>query len=99
MHTNRLTWFNAMTLYFTLGTSDGSTQGPCVCRAELDTQLEVLNSFVALGNVLVSAYLLDDEGVRIDLPIEAFDGSPIAAPLRSLTKEYQQLLGVCHGSR
>ncbi|MFD2573866.1 hypothetical protein ACFSUS_24735 [Spirosoma soli] len=88
-----------MTLYFSLGASDGSPASPCVCCAELEIQLDVLNSFVALGNVLVSAYLVDDEGNRIDLPIEAFDGSPIVGQLLNLTQEYQQLLGVCHGSR
>lgn len=83
-----------MTLYFSLLTSNGSIQGPCVCCAELDTQLEVLNSFVALGNTLLSAYLLDDEGVRFDLPVEAFDGSRMANSLRDLTREYQQVLEV-----
>ncbi len=81
-----------MTLYFLLGTADGFVYSPCVCCAELDTQLEVLNSFVALGNVLVSAYLVDDDGVRIDLPVEAFDGLSVAGSLQNLTKEYQQLL-------
>lgn len=81
-----------MILYFLLGTADDFVHSPCVCCAELDTQLEVLNSFVALGNVLVSAYLIDDDGVRIDLPVEAFDGLPVTGPLRNLTKEYQQLL-------
>ena len=81
-----------MTLYFTLGTSDGSLHGPCVCSAEFDIQLEVLNSFVALGNVLLSAYLIDDEGIRIDLPVDAFDGLPIADRIRKLTTAYRQLL-------
>ena len=88
-----------MTLYFSLGASDGSPTSPCVCCAELEIQLDVLNSFVALGNRLVWAYLVDEEGLRIDLPVEAFDGLPIAASLHNLTREYQQLLGVCHGSR
>ena len=84
-----------MTLYFSLGASNGSISSPCVCCAELDIQLEVLNSFVALGNTLLSAYLLDD-GIRIDLPVEAFDGSPIADCIRNLTKEYQQVLSTSH---
>lgn len=88
-----------MTLYFSLRASDSSLTSPCVCSAELVTQLEVLNSFVGLGNVLLSAYLMDDEGIRIDLPVEAFDGLPIADSLRDLTKEYQQVLGVYHGSK
>lgn len=81
-----------MTLYFSLGASNSSIHSPCVCCAELDIQLEVLNSFVANGNVLLWAYLLDDDGHRIDLPVEAFDGSPIADCLRNLTKEYQHSL-------
>ncbi len=83
-----------MTLYFSLGASDSSLHSPCVCCAEFDIQLEVLNSFVALGNVLLSAYLMDDDGVRIDLPVEAFDGLPIADCMRNLTKEYQQSLSI-----
>lgn len=83
-----------MTLYFSLAVPDDSTNSPCVCCAELDIQLDVLNSFVAIGNVLVSAYLIDDNGVRIDLPVDAFDGTPIANGLSKLTQEYQQLLRV-----
>jgi hypothetical protein len=59
-----------MTLYFTLAASDC----PCICCAELEIQLEVLTSFLALGNVLVAAYLMDENGIRMDLPVEAFDG-------------------------
>lgn len=77
-----------MTLYFALQASDA----PCVCCAELEIQLDVLNSFLAIGNVLESAYLLDEDGTRFDLPVEAFDGSPVAEDLRNLTREYQQLL-------
>ena len=85
-----------MILYFLLGTADGFVHSPCVCCAELDIQLEVLTSFVATGNVLLWAYLLDDDGLRIDLPIEAFDGSSIADDMRKLTTEYQQLLYSLH---
>lgn len=84
-----------MTLYFTLGSPDDrANASPCVCCAELEIQLDVLNSFVANGNVLLSAYLLDDDGVRMDLPVDAFDGLPIAESLRKLTKAYQQQLRV-----
>lgn len=83
-----------MTLYFSLGASDGSLNSPCVCCAEFEILLDVLNSFVAIGNVLVLAYLVDDEGTRIDLPVEAFDGLPVADCMRMLTQEYQQRLNV-----
>jgi hypothetical protein len=89
-----------MTLYFSLGASDSSLSSPCVCCAELDIQLEVLNSFVAIGNVLLSAYLIDDDGICVDLPVEAFDGLPAADCIRNLTKEYQELLGgINHSER
>jgi hypothetical protein len=81
-----------MTLYFSLGASEGAPGSPCVCCAELDTQLEVLNSFVATGNRLLWAYLLDDDGVRMDLPVDAFDGLPVARSLQRLTQAYQQVL-------
>ncbi|WP_460672937.1 hypothetical protein [Larkinella ripae] len=81
-----------MFLYFSLSASDGSLTGPCVCCAEFEIQMEVLSSFVALGNVLLSAYVIDDDGFRIDLPVEAFDGLPVANCVKILTSEYQQLL-------
>lgn len=81
-----------MFLYFSLVASDGTISGPCVCSAEIEIQMEVLNSFVAIGNVLLSAYLMDEDGFRIDLPVEAFDGLPVANRILSLTKQYQQVL-------
>ncbi|GAB4012769.1 hypothetical protein EXU85_26045 [Spirosoma sp. KCTC 42546] len=83
-----------MTLYFSLKAPDGTLHSPGVCCAELEIQLEVLNSFVANGNVLVSAYLLDEKGKRFDLPVEAFDGSSIVDHLLQLTREYHQVLRV-----
>ena len=80
--------FNAMTLYFSLEDTDS----PCVCSAELEILMEVLNSFVAIGNVLSWAYLIDEDGLRIDLPVYAFDGLPIADCIRTLTVEYQHVL-------
>ncbi|MFD1143699.1 hypothetical protein ACFQ4C_21400 [Larkinella insperata] len=79
-----------MTLYFFLRDSDS----PCVCCAELEIQLDVLNSFLAIGHVLESAYLLDDNGTRLDLPIGAFDGLPVTNSIRNLTLEFQHLLEV-----
>ncbi|WP_421829968.1 hypothetical protein [Larkinella sp.] len=79
-----------MTLYFYLEASDS----PCVCSAEFETLLDVLNSFVAIGNQLLSAYLLDDDGIRIDLPVRAFDGLPIAGCLQNLSRDYQHLLAI-----
>lgn len=79
-----------MTLYFSLEATDS----PCVCCADLEILLDVLNSFVAIGNVLVSAYLIDEDGLRIDLPVDAFDGLPIVNKLQTLTAEYQQVLEV-----
>ena len=79
-----------MTLHFSLAASDT----PCVCRAEFEPLLEILNGFVAIGNQLLSAYLVDDDGIRIDLPPEAFDGLPITGCLQNLTKEYNDLLGM-----
>lgn len=54
--------------------------------------MDVLNGFVAVGNVLLSAFLMDDDGIRIDLPVAAFDGMPIAGDMQNLTSAYQYLL-------
>ena len=77
-----------MTLYFSLEDTDS----PCVCCAELETLMDVLNSFVAIGNRLSWAYLMDEDGLRIDLPVDAFDGLPIANYMRIITKDYQHVL-------
>ncbi|GAB3890446.1 hypothetical protein GCM10028803_01250 [Larkinella knui] len=79
-----------MILYFFLEASDS----PCVCSADLETLMDVLNGFIAVGNVLSSAFLLDDDGTRIDLPVDAFDGLPMARGMHNLTKEYHSLLRV-----
>ena len=82
----------AMTLYFSIMPLDGYVPSQCVCCAEFDVQLEVINSFVALGNVLVSAYLINEGGIRLDLPVEAFDGASVTKDLRKLTLAYQHEL-------
>ncbi|GAB3702309.1 hypothetical protein GCM10027592_31590 [Spirosoma flavus] len=56
--------------------------------------MDVLNSFVAMGNVILSAYLIDDDGFRMDLPVAAFDGLPIANSVQGLVQQYQQLVSV-----
>ncbi|MFC5410703.1 hypothetical protein ACFPMF_15375 [Larkinella bovis] len=60
------------------------------CR-QIEEHFEVLNSFVAAGYRLEEAYVVD-EGKRIDLPLEAFDGQPMSASLRELQEQYQQVL-------
>lgn len=94
--TGDLSNVKAMTLYFFLKTTGSLLVGPCVCCAEFDIQMEVMNSYVAHGDILQSAYLLDEEGMRTDLPVEAFDGSPMTGDIQNLTKEYQQLLRVLY---
>ncbi|WP_461080441.1 hypothetical protein [Spirosoma flavus] len=79
-----------MTLHFSVADSDS----PCVCCAELEILMDVLNSFVAMGNVILSAYLIDDDGFRMDLPVAAFDGLPIANSVQGLVQQYQQLVSV-----
>ena len=54
--------------------------------------MDVLNGYVAIGHVLSWAYLMDEDGLRIDLPVDAFDGLPIADYMRTITKEYQHVL-------
>jgi hypothetical protein len=76
----------AMTFYLSVAPLDESAHSQCICCAELDLQLDVINSFVAIGNVLESAYLIDEEGVRLDLPIEAFNGASVVEGLRKLTR-------------
>ncbi|MFD1143529.1 hypothetical protein ACFQ4C_20550 [Larkinella insperata] len=78
-----------MFLYFSYSSSDGYVQRQHLPSEELEIHLDTLNCFVAFGYVLKSAYLVDEQGGRSDLPVEAFDGWPIAYHLLNLQKEYQ----------
>ncbi|MGV3556944.1 hypothetical protein [Larkinella arboricola] len=81
-----------MFLYFSCLSSDGEVLPHTLYADQLEIHLDTLNSFVAFGKVLVAAYLIDDEGHCTDLPIEAFDGWPIADHVLNLQEQYQMVL-------
>ncbi|MFD1143730.1 hypothetical protein ACFQ4C_21560 [Larkinella insperata] len=81
-----------MWLIFSSVSSSGEPYTHGLRCTELEGHFEVLNSFVAAGYQLLSAFLVD-QGHRMDLPLEAFDGSPMRDPLHQLQEQYQQVLG------
>jgi len=59
--------------------------------ASIEANLDFLNHLIAQGHTLLTAHLIDDER-RIDLPLVAFDGLPVATALQALQKEWQAIL-------
>jgi hypothetical protein len=59
---------------------------------EIEQYIDVLNHYVVSGYKLLSACLIDDDGIQTELPLEAFDGNPVGEYIRKLQMEYQQVL-------
>lgn len=81
-----------MWLYFSSLSPAGAPLNHTLFCADLEGHVDTLNGAVAVGYQLLSAYLIDEEGRRTDLPAEVFDGQPMSACLRELEVEYQMLL-------
>ncbi|GAB2561696.1 hypothetical protein [Spirosoma aerophilum] len=58
----------------------------------IEAAFEALNAVFAKGNHIIQAALIDDEK-RTALPVDAFDGDSVSAPMQELENEWQQLLG------
>ena len=82
----------AMNLFFSHASSDGLVLSQTLQSDDLEAQMDVLNCFVAFGYTLLSAYLIDEQGCRTDLSIDAFNGEPIGDCMRELQKQYQKVL-------
>jgi hypothetical protein len=81
-----------MWLYFSLCYSQGKNRSRRLYSTELEHLMEVLNYFAGSGCQLLSAFLVDDEGRRTDLPLAAFDGLPVTCGMQGLEREYQRAL-------
>lgn len=57
----------------------------------LETGFELLSKLTAQGHALLKAYLIE-KGKVIDLPVEAFDGSPFQKPIQQLENQWTALL-------
>ncbi|WP_138990935.1 hypothetical protein [Larkinella sp. C7] len=81
-----------MWLYFSLCYSQGKNRSCRLYSNELEHLMEVLNYFAGSGCRLLSAFLVDNEGKRTDLPLTAFDGLPVTSVMHGLEREYQRAL-------
>ncbi|RAJ92248.1 hypothetical protein LX87_05216 [Larkinella arboricola] len=82
-----------MFLYFSYLCPDGYEQRHHLHSQDIEEiHLDTLNCFIAFGFVLQSAYLIDEQGCRTHLPLEAFDGWPMAHHLQKLQEQYQGAL-------
>ncbi|GAB4044992.1 hypothetical protein [Spirosoma jeollabukense] len=57
----------------------------------LETGFELLSKLTAQGHALLKAHLIE-KGKVIDLPVEAFDGSPFQEPIQQLENQWIALL-------
>ena len=60
----------------------------------VEAVFDFLNEIVAMGDTLVSAYILDqlDHHKCTHLPLEAFDGTPASTTIKSLEAEWRHIL-------
>jgi hypothetical protein len=55
---------------------------------QLKNAFELLSNVVAGGDSLLHAHILEDNGQRMPLPLEAFDGAPFIAPIQQLEQQW-----------
>lgn len=60
--------------------------------ASLEVALDVLSKITMQGSKILTAYIVD-EGKRIQLSSEAFDGVSFSEPIYQLEKQWQEILG------
>lgn len=58
---------------------------------QLETALDTLNLIAVAGNTLLDVYFLED-GKRTSLSPQAFDGSDLLKPIRSLQRQWEAIL-------
>lgn len=58
---------------------------------DLEDAFELVSQLKAKNQQIQQAYIID-KGQRIELPLEAFDGAPFAAPIQNLQREWEAIL-------
>lgn len=58
---------------------------------QLETALDTLNLIAVAGSTLLDVYMLED-GKRTSLAPQAFDGSDLLKPIRSLQRQWEEIL-------
>ena len=57
----------------------------------IELGFDVVSQLAAQGTTLIDVQLVD-QGIYMPLPIEAFDGTPLAAPIEELERDWTRLL-------
>jgi hypothetical protein len=81
-----------MTIYFSARTPKNELRQYNYSADHLEALIEAVNMIVNTGSTLISVYLKSEADVMTLLPVEAFDGSPIAIHLIQLQKSWERLL-------
>ncbi|WP_265990865.1 hypothetical protein [Larkinella insperata] len=63
-----------------------------VLTPSLESSLDIISNFIANGRPIYSAILVDSDGSRIKLPLEALDGEQIGHHLKEIELAYQEAL-------
>ncbi|QDK79343.1 hypothetical protein EXU85_12315 [Spirosoma sp. KCTC 42546] len=58
---------------------------------KLEVGLDFLNLVKAQGDIILSAHLVDENGV-LELPLDIVDGESFSAPIQELEREWEELL-------
>ncbi|WP_265989556.1 hypothetical protein [Larkinella insperata] len=65
----------------------------CLC-ATIEVGLDTLNAFLASGKNVHSALLIEKNGNRTELPLDAFRGPAFAQGMLQIEEQYQEVLAV-----
>lgn len=81
-----------MCLHYSHLAPNGTVESHRLHDTTIEVQMDVLNGYHAYGYVLLLAFLINEAGERIFLPIEVFDGEPIGVQMLKLQQEYNSVL-------
>ncbi len=80
-----------MVLFLTAFDKQADVREFCCQLNSMEATFDFLSSLVARGDTLLMAYMVEDNK-RIDLPLDAFDGSPFLEAMQYLQQEWQSIL-------
>ncbi|RZK44052.1 MAG: hypothetical protein EOO61_04535 [Hymenobacter sp.] len=80
-----------VTLYMTALDADAHERVFTCTLTTLEYAFDFLNHVVARGNMLLSAFVVDESG-RTELPLAAFDGLPTTTTIQALIDEWTSIL-------
>lgn len=80
-----------VTLYLKALTADAHERVFTCMLTTLESAFDFLNQIVAQGNILLSAFVVDESG-RTKLPLAAFDGLPTTTAIQVLIDEWTSVL-------